>query len=257
MSNFLKEDFLSNDTPIPGQNFACLSFVSPETLIEKKELYQFYKYLKLIKKDLEFETFKKDFNDFCENKEKEINDEFNTIEKFKTSIRGLKIRGIYDTQHEANIRAQVLQKLDPSFHVYVGQVGYWLPWDPKVDSVQNQQYQEEHLNNLVQRYKQNEIDRDNYYAQETEERKKKCIEDNMENNILLEQTKLKNMLKEKDEKDGVEKDEVEKEDVEKEDVEKEDVQKEEDEKLNSLIDSLNNEESHQEKKDNFKKEKTI
>lgn len=248
MSNFLKEDFLSNDTPIPGQNFACLSFVSPETLIEQKELYQFYKYLKLIKKDLEFKTFKKDFNDFCETKEKEINDEFNTIENFKTSIRGLKIRGVYDTQHEANIRAQVLQKLDPSFHVYVGQVGYWLPWDPKVDSVQNQQYQEEHLNNLVQRYKQNEIQKDNYYAQETEERKKKCIEDNMKNNILEEQNKLKNMLKEKEL-------ETKKEDVEKEEIEKEKIENNEELKLNSLIDSLNNEETHQEKKDNFKKEK--
>ena len=35
----LEEDFLSVDTPIPGQNYVCLSFVSPEKLIRNKELY--------------------------------------------------------------------------------------------------------------------------------------------------------------------------------------------------------------------------
>ena len=77
--------------------------------------------------------------------------EFNKIENFKTSIRGIKVRGTYDTQKEAAVRAKVLQNMDPSFHVFVGQVGYWLPWDPEANDVADQQYQEEHLNNLVGR----------------------------------------------------------------------------------------------------------
>lgn len=180
METSTTEDFLSVDKPVPGQNFVCLSFVSPEKILKKRENYNFYKFLKeKYTFDEEFETFEKQYEDYLSNQNSDISEEFNKIENFKTSIRGIKVRGTYDTQKEASVRAKVLQNMDPSFHVFVGQVGYWLPWDPEASDVADQQYQEEHLNNLVGRYKENEIERDNYYAQETEERKKKCAEDNL------------------------------------------------------------------------------
>ena len=40
------EDYLENDQPIPGQNFVCLSFVSPESVIEQKELYYMNEFFK-------------------------------------------------------------------------------------------------------------------------------------------------------------------------------------------------------------------
>ena len=40
------EDFLSVDTPIPGQNFVCLSFVSPEKILKNKESYFVHEFLK-------------------------------------------------------------------------------------------------------------------------------------------------------------------------------------------------------------------
>ena len=36
-----KEDFLEVDKPIPGQNYVCLSFVSPEKIVKQKELFVF------------------------------------------------------------------------------------------------------------------------------------------------------------------------------------------------------------------------
>ena len=33
------EDFLEVDQKIPGQNYVCLSFISPENIIKNKELY--------------------------------------------------------------------------------------------------------------------------------------------------------------------------------------------------------------------------
>ena len=33
----IKEDFLEVDPKIPGQNFVCLSFVSPEKVLKQKE----------------------------------------------------------------------------------------------------------------------------------------------------------------------------------------------------------------------------
>ena len=39
---------------------------------------------------------------------------------------------------EAKKRAQILQRRDRAFHVFVGQVGYWLPWDPDTNKIENQ-----------------------------------------------------------------------------------------------------------------------
>ena len=45
----LKEDFLEVDQSIPGQNYVCLSFVSPENVLNNKELYYAHKFQKLLK----------------------------------------------------------------------------------------------------------------------------------------------------------------------------------------------------------------
>jgi len=71
------------------------------------------------------------------------------------TVRGLKIRGIYGTKPEAEKRAEDLNKTDPDFHVFVGEVGKWLPWDPEPDSVQDNVYQEKELNDLMKAYKEN------------------------------------------------------------------------------------------------------
>ena len=39
------EEFLDNDPPILGQNYVCLSFVSPEKFIKQKEVYTFHRYM--------------------------------------------------------------------------------------------------------------------------------------------------------------------------------------------------------------------
>lgn len=71
------------------------------------------------------------------------------------SVRGLKIRGVYATKEEADKRADELQKIDPDFDVFVGEVGKWLPWDPEPNSVEDQVYQEKELNDLMKGYKDN------------------------------------------------------------------------------------------------------
>ena len=38
-NNEVKEDFLEVDPKIPGQNYVCLSFVSPEKFLKQKENY--------------------------------------------------------------------------------------------------------------------------------------------------------------------------------------------------------------------------
>ena len=40
----VEEDYLDVDKPLPGQNYYCISFVSPEKVLEQKELFMYYHY---------------------------------------------------------------------------------------------------------------------------------------------------------------------------------------------------------------------
>lgn len=180
------EDHLDVDAPIPGQQFVCLSFVSPEKILVHKEAYfrkAFWKYIKDNYDEIDFglvENFENLYANFLDTDGQQLEEAFHEEKQFQTTIRGLKVRGTYNTKHEADIRAKVLQKLDGSHHVFVAPVGYWLPWDPSEDAIQDQVYQEEQLNELMKNYKQNEMKRDEFYEQQKDERKKKALQENEE-----------------------------------------------------------------------------
>jgi hypothetical protein len=72
------------------------------------------------------------------------------------SIRGLKIRGVYGTKKEADDKASELHKKDSDFHVFVGEIGKWLPWDPDPNDVKDQVYLEKELNDLMKVYLENQ-----------------------------------------------------------------------------------------------------
>ena len=147
----LKEDFLEVDQSIPGQNYVCLSFVSPENILNNKEIFYANKFLKTIAKnyDLDENTIEEKFKDFKYVNQDVLEKEFYEKNDFTTTVRGIKVRGVYDTLREAQVRAKVLQRRDPNFNVFLGQVGYWLPWDPDPHKIDNQEYAEQELNELV------------------------------------------------------------------------------------------------------------
>ena len=189
-NNDIQEDFLEVDQKIPGQNFVCLSFISPNKILKDKQKYfntEFFKYVfqsgdktiveRLSNPELEYEQLDSIYEDWLYPNKDRLETEFYEKNDFKTSVQGIKVRGTYETLREANIRAKVLQKRDPSFHVFVGQVGYWLPWDPESDKVENQEYQETHLNELVKNYKQNIEQRDEYYETVKNEKIRKAKEE--------------------------------------------------------------------------------
>ncbi len=181
----VEQDFLEVDRPIPGQNFVCLSFISPENILEDKKLYSLYKFHLSQNEgsELTFTQFKEQFEDFTAANEKELQTEYDTICDFHTNVRGVKIRGVYDTQREANVRAQVLQKMDNSFHVYVGQVGYWLPWDPNPNDVAEQEYLNKDLNRLNKEYNKNQTKRDIFYEEQKREMKMAAIRESEERKL--------------------------------------------------------------------------
>ena len=186
--NIDKEDFLDVDPKIPGQNFVCMSFVSPEKVLKKKELFITSKFIEYLfkgddsvvktmrsrledkEKEIDYSIISEMYEDWKYSRNVDLENQFYEMNDFRTTVRGIKVRGTYDTYREAQVRAKVLQRKDPAFHVFVGQVGYWLPWDPESDSVKDQEYQEEQLNELVKNYKIN-IDNKELFFEEEKRRK--------------------------------------------------------------------------------------
>ena len=62
------EDYLDEDKAIPGQKYVCLSFVSPEHVLEDKKLYTLYKFMKSQNPDMdmEYEKFKDEYKNYGE-----------------------------------------------------------------------------------------------------------------------------------------------------------------------------------------------
>jgi hypothetical protein len=201
----LKEDFLSVDPPIPGQKFVCLSFVSPEKVLEDKHLYYMWHYERHLQSKIEelngklkealnsddtgvevnktehcsFKQFKEMFLDFEYAQHNNIEEKFYELNDFTTTVRGLKVRGVYDTMKEADFRAKQLRSRDPSHHVFRGQVGAWLPWDPNPDDIENQEYAEEELNTLMKKKKENEINKNLHWEEEKRQKMEAIQRENL------------------------------------------------------------------------------
>tara|TARA_Y100000389_G_scaffold204553_1_gene257937 strand:- start:3872 stop:4492 length:621 start_codon:yes stop_codon:yes gene_type:complete len=175
-------DYLEVDMQIPGQSYCCLSFISPEKVLEQKGPFLTKRFLKSLTDDegnvnLKIEDYDSKYADFISANEESLESEFHKEVGFKTSVRGIKVRGVYNTYDEASRRASELQRSDRSFNVFVGQVGYWLPWDPNADNVSEQQYLEKELNELMKNYKSNQVQKDLFYSSQVEEAKRNAAED--------------------------------------------------------------------------------
>lgn len=204
IENHLEEDFLEVDTPIPGQNYVCMSFISPEEVLKNKNVFFVNKFLETIAKnyDLDKDSIQEKYKDFLYVNNEKLEKEFYQDNEFKTTMRGVKIRGSYDTLKEAQVRAKLLQKKDKNFNVFVGQVGYWLPWDPSTEDIKDQEYQEDQLNQLMKKYNENVDEKEEYYEQEKQEKIKKARQENRKKNKT---DKSEFELNKTEDKDNIEK----------------------------------------------------
>ena len=226
------EDFLDEDTEIPGQRYVLLSFLSPEKVLTKKDQYFFKKFLENYEVDWKIKNLEKfmvdtvkhindelderarelekndqfdqaaicrknrlsiddvmskynsfiqksrtdvtktkiaeAFDDFLYKNKAKLESEFHAQNDFQTTIRGLKVRGVYGNPKEAELKAKKLQSKDKYHNILVGDVGKWLPWDPEPHEVADQEYAQDQLNTLMRKYKENEDNREKFF----EERKK-------------------------------------------------------------------------------------
>ena len=211
-------DLLDEDKPIAGQKFACVSFVSPENILKKKEAFFFEEFLKhwdysqklqeftqflnflshkynlnfdkvmgdldeFVKseqKDLVKTTIDDDYKNFLDAKEDDLEKKFIDQHSFQTNTRGLKIRGSYPSQEEAELRCKLLREVDPHHDVYVGPVGMWMPWEPEAYKTGRVEYLEKELNTLMHEKTKNEQNAKQAFEQRVKEAKEKAIKDNIE-----------------------------------------------------------------------------
>lgn len=109
---------------------------------------------------------KKDFEDFVFKNGPSLEEEFFKMNDFHTTIRGIKVRGVFPSEAEATIKAKRLQKSDPNLNIYLGYVGKWMAWEPDPNLVKDQEYANEELNTLMKKYRENEEARDSFYTEQ-------------------------------------------------------------------------------------------
>ena len=212
-------DLLEEDKPIAGQKFACVSFVSPENILKQKEIFLFEQFLKKwemaksmekfvqflnyisFKYSMSFDDITEDFKEFVkeeketlskssmsdeyktfiDNNEEELEKQFGIDHQFQTSTRGLKIRGVFPTLEEAELRCKMLREMDANHDVYVGPVGLWMPWEPEAYKTGRVEYMEDELNQLMHEKTKNDTNAKVAFDQRLKETKQQAIEENIKN----------------------------------------------------------------------------
>lgn len=211
-------DLLLEDPPISGQKYVCMSFVSPETIIKQKEHYyveeflrqhditssmeRFTDYLAFIaakyeippqelmselesfvneeKAKLKSADFNEDFKTFTENHSERLDAKFDLDHSFQTSVRSVKVRGCFDSEEEAGMRAQMLRRKDPDHNIYVGPVGMWMPFDPDAYKTGRVDYLDEAQNKLMQEKAKSDKRAKEEFEQRVTQKKREAIDRNKE-----------------------------------------------------------------------------
>jgi hypothetical protein len=126
---------------------------------------QYQTFIKKNKKEITRTTIEEAYKDFLFRHQEKLESEFHEANQFQTTVRGLKVRGVYANTQEASVRAKKLMRSDPIHNILVGEVGKWLPWDPTPNGIKEQEYAEEQLNQLMGNYKKNQENVDDFYRQ--------------------------------------------------------------------------------------------
>lgn len=203
-------DYLEEDPEVPTQRYCIMSFISPEKVLKQKAEFYNEKFIQWLEYDWKISGLEK-FMDFLSKKyslkvddlmkdatefaglhnadirktdvndkyqtflmkcERDLETEFTEKVEFRTNVRGVKLRRVFGSLEEAQMYAKVLQRKYPRDNLYVGKVGCWLPWDPSEHAPIETEYAEKELNEMMRKYKENEMNKDIFF----EERKRDELE---------------------------------------------------------------------------------
>lgn len=93
---------------------------------------------------------------------------------------GLKIRGCFGTKDEAHAHVRRLQQIDKTMDIYLVDMYKWLLIPPDPNAIEDQEYQEEFLNNLIKGYRENQA----LAKQHFQERKEAVKREGLDKHLL-------------------------------------------------------------------------
>jgi len=211
-------DELDEDPPFSGAKYVGISFLSPEKILKKRELFFFEQFVKIWdlnksmqkyndflhfmieKYNLSTDAVFKDFKDFLKEEEKRLKEEsvyddyktyvenhedilmqqFQKENGFQTSVRGLKIRTpTYSSLEEAEEMVKKVRERDPTHDIFIGAVGKWMPWDPDAYKTGRIEFLEPELNQLHHEKTKNEARAKAEFEQRVRDTKRKAIMENV------------------------------------------------------------------------------
>ena len=219
-------DYLEEDPEIPTQRYVAISFLSPEKVLKQKSEFYNEKFIEWLEYDWKIkgmekfmaflsktydlkiddlfkhmEDFRKVHNEdirktdvneqykvFLLKQEKDLEAQFTEKVGFQTNVRGVKVRRSFANVEECQTYASVLQRRYPNDSIAVGKVGAWLPWDPSEHLMPEVQYAEKELNELMRKYKENELNREMFFE---EEKTKKIEAQKQDNKKRIEEERKK------------------------------------------------------------------
>lgn len=236
-------DYLDEDPEIPTQRYCIISFISPEKVIKQRAEFFNEKFIEWLeydwkvkgmehynaflskKYDIKIDDLFKDIAEFTKvhnaevkktdiheqyqvfllKNEKDLDAQFTEKVEFRTNVRGVKVRRVFASVEEAQTMAKVLQRRYPRDNLYVGKVGCWLPWDPSEHIMPEVQYAEQELNELMRKYKENEVNKEMFFEEEksekirnqrleNEKRKAKALEDAKKDSGLVDSHELQDSI---------------------------------------------------------------
>jgi Family of unknown function (DUF5832) len=213
-------DYLEEDPEIPNQRYCIISFLSPEKILKQKNDYFFERFVqwmdydwkvkglehladylskkysikiddimkdihafeKTHREDIKKTNVPEQYQVFLLKHEKEIQEMFDKEHNYQCNTRGVKVRRAFPSYEEAQLWCKVLQRKYPKDNLVIGRVGCWLPWEPSEHLMENVEYANAQLNEIMRRYKENEANKELFFAEEREEAVRRQKEENAKRN---------------------------------------------------------------------------
>lgn len=93
---------------------------------------------------------------------------------------GMKVRGCFGTRDEAAAHVRKLQAFDGSVDIFLLEVGKWALCPPDANEVEDVEYQERYMNDLMKGYKESQAKAKEVF----DERKENIKKDGLDKNLL-------------------------------------------------------------------------
>lgn len=88
----------------------------------------------------------------------------------------MKIRGVFGTREEAAAHVKKLMRMDNTVDIFIADMYKWLPVPPDPNGVEDQEYSEKFLNELMKGYKESQLAAKQHFA----ERKRVLMEEGLQ-----------------------------------------------------------------------------